>query len=98
MGRHRHAVYTRSRTPRYIVVWSPHWQVVEVQVIEPMADLAAAMSAAIERLQRQGWSAESAAEFGFTFIHQNGDRRLVVITERDPANGSRQSFNPFRDG
>ncbi len=96
MRRQRHAVYTTSRTPRYIVVWSVHWQIVETQVIAPMTDLAAAMASTIARLQGQGWKTESTADFGFTFICKDGDRRLLTITARDPDCGSLQSFNPFR--
>jgi hypothetical protein len=96
MGRRHHAVYAASRTPRYIVIWTLHWSVVEVEVLAPMADLAAAMSAALARLHCAGWTVEASAGFGFTFIHRDGERRLVVITARDPASAARQSFDPFR--
>jgi hypothetical protein len=96
MGRYQYAVYNRSKTPRYIVVWSIHWQVVEVQAIAPMADLSAAMESMIERLRRDGWTAEATAHFGFAFIRKDDERRLLVITERDPASAALQSFDPFR--
>ena len=96
MGRYRHVAYRRSRYPRFIVVWSIHWQAVEVEKIAPMADLAAAIEAATLRLRADGWVTEDAVRFGFAFLSRNGERRLLAITERDPASAALQSFNPFR--
>jgi hypothetical protein len=96
MTRYRHTIYARSRTPRYIVVWSCHWELIEVQKIAALADLASAMAATFERLRDAGWVLEDPAEFGFTFMRKGAVRRLLVITERDPASVSQQSFNPFR--
>jgi hypothetical protein len=53
------------------------------------------MAAAIERLERDGWQAEAAPEYGFVFIRRDPDRRLLMLTGRDPADTGRQSFSPF---
>jgi hypothetical protein len=58
---------------------SPH-----CQHLEPAADLSGAMAATIERLEGDGWQAEGTAEYGFVFIRREGERRLLMLTERDP--------------
>ena len=52
--------------------------------MEPAADLSVAMAAAIERLEGEGWQSEGSAEYGFVFIRRAGDRRLLMLTQRDP--------------
>jgi len=42
------------------------------------------MAAAIDRLASEGWQAEGSAEYGFVFIRRGDDRRLLMLTERDP--------------
>lgn len=59
------------------------------------ADLSGAMTAAIERLTAQGWEAEAEARFGFAFIRRAGERRLLMLTPRDPYDTRPQSFNGF---
>jgi hypothetical protein len=66
------------------------------QRLELAADLSGAMTAAIERLEGEGWRPEATLEYGFEFIQRaGGDRRLLMLTENDPADWARQSFSPF---
>jgi hypothetical protein len=37
----------------------------------------------------------SGAEFGFTFMTRGDERRLVMITARNPFDAAAQSFSPF---
>ena len=95
MGRYRYTAYVNDHMPRYIVVWSMHWALIECQRLEPDVDLSASMTATIERLATEGWVAEAIPEFGFTFIRSPTERRLLSITPRDPHNETSQSFSPF---
>jgi hypothetical protein len=54
------------------------------------------MSAAIERLSSEGWQIEAEPRFGFAFIRRDGDRRLLMLTPRDPHDTRPQSFSPFK--
>jgi hypothetical protein len=63
---------------------------------EPAADVSGAMAAAIERLESEGWQAEGGAEYGFVFIRRETDRRLLMLTPRDPYDTRAQSFSPFK--
>jgi hypothetical protein len=54
------------------------------------------MMAAIERLSVEGWQIEAEPRFGFAFIHRNSERRLLMLTPRDPYDNRPQSFNPFK--
>jgi hypothetical protein len=95
MGRYTFPAFNKTPTPRYIVLWDLHWHVLEVQRLEPAADLASAMAAAIERLKGEGWRAEGGVEYGFVFIRRGADRRLVMLTPRNPHSTTAQSFTPF---
>jgi hypothetical protein len=95
MARYCHRVYATSRTPRFCVVFNLQWQVLESVRLEPAVDLAAAMTAAIERQTRDSWQTEGTAEFGFVFLRRDGERRLLILTERDPYDLRPQSFSPF---
>jgi hypothetical protein len=53
------------------------------------------MAAAIERRAGEGWQAEATPEYGFVFIRRETDRRLLMLTPRDPYDSTRQSFSPF---
>jgi hypothetical protein len=53
------------------------------------------MAVTIERLEADGWQAEGTPEYGFVFIRRDADRRLLMLTEKDPADTGRQSFSPF---
>jgi hypothetical protein len=98
MGRYRFTAYNKSSTPSYVVLWDLHWHVLECERLEPAADLSGAMAATIERLAGEGWQAESGAEYGFTFIRRETERRLLALTSRDPYDTAPQSFSPFRSG
>ena len=79
-----------------MAVFGMQWQVIESHRLEPAADLSGAMTAAIERLAGEGWQAEDEPRFGFVFIRRETDRRLLMLTPRDPHDTRPQSFNPFR--
>jgi hypothetical protein len=95
MGRYRHKVYEKSTTPRWVAVFWLQWQVIDSFRLEPGADLFGAMTTRIERLSVEGWRAESEPRFGFVFINKEGDRRLLMLTPRDPFDTRPQSFSPF---
>jgi hypothetical protein len=96
MGRYRHKVYKHDTTPRWVAVFGLQWQVIESHRLEPAADLSAAMTAAINRLAADDWQIEAAPQFGFAFIRRDGERRLLMLTPRDPHDTTPQSFNPFK--
>jgi hypothetical protein len=54
------------------------------------------MAAALDRLASEGWQAEGTAEYGFVFVRRETERRLQMLTERDPYSTTVQSFSPFR--
>jgi hypothetical protein len=95
MGRYRHSLYATSKTVRFCVIFDLQWQVLDSVRLEPATDLAAAMAAAIERLTLNGWQKEGSHEFGFVFLRRAGERRLLILTERDPFDRRPQSFSPF---
>lgn len=80
---------------RYLVTWTLHWELVEFQALEPGCDLRAAMTMALESLVDDGWVVESDAAAGFVFINRAGERRLLMLTGRDPQSATPQSFSPF---
>jgi hypothetical protein len=96
MGRYAFPAYTTAATPRYLVVWDLHWHLLERQRVEPAADLSDAMAGAIDRLAYHGWQAEATPEYGFVFIRNGAERRLLMLTPRDPNCTAAQAFNPFR--
>jgi hypothetical protein len=96
MGRYNFPVYEKATTARFVVVWNLQWHVIECQRLEPAADLSSAMAATIERLEGEGWRAEGTAEYSFVFISREADRRLLMLTPRDPHCIEGQSFSPFR--
>lgn len=97
MGRYQYTAYDKDTRPRYVVVWDLQWSVVECQRLEPATDLSAAMMATIERLKNEGWEAEGNANFGFVFIRNATERRLLMLTARDPYSCELQSFSPYRE-
>ena len=96
MGRYQYTAYDTDTRPRYVVVWDLQWSVIACQQLEPRSDLYAAMMAAIERLKRDGWEAEGNADFGFVFVRNGDERRLLMLTARDPYSCEVHSFSPFR--
>jgi hypothetical protein len=96
MGRYRHQVYTNDTMPRWLAVFGLQWQVIESQRLEPTADLSGAMAAAIERLAADGWQIEAEPRFAFAFIRRASERRLLMLTPKDPHDNRPQSFSPFK--
>ncbi len=84
MTRHRNEVYTTAKTSRYCVIFDLQWQVIDSLKLEARTDLSAAMAAVIERQMSLGWQTEGSHEFGFVFLRRAGERRLLILTERDP--------------
>jgi hypothetical protein len=95
-GRYSYKVFERDTTPHWIAVFGLQWQILECHRLEPDTDLSGAMAAAIERLAGKGWEAECEPRFGFTFIQRDSERRLLILTPRDPYDTQPTSFNPFR--
>ena len=96
MARYTFPAFKTSNSPRYVVLWDLQWQVLDCQRLEAAADLSGAMTAAIERLEDEGWQAEGSADYGFVFIRRGADRRLLTLTPRYPYSTAPQSFSPFR--
>lgn len=96
MRRYCFTAYDNDTRPRYIAVFGLQWQIIECQRLEPASDLCALMAATIERLAGEGWDAEGDAEYGFVFIRCGGDRRLLMLTSRDPRDVTLQLFTPFK--
>ncbi len=97
MGRHRCHVYVNDRSPRYIVLWSIQWEMIDCRCIEAGSDRYAAMMEAIEQARQEGWEAEGTPDFGFVFLRRGDVRRMMMLTPRDPQDSMQQSFNPFRE-
>lgn len=96
MRRTRHDVYATRTTASYVVVWDLEWQVIDSRRLEAGSDLYAALLTVLEQIRATGWQVECAPEYGFTFVRRGCERRLVMVTGRDPSSLGRQSFNPFR--
>jgi hypothetical protein len=96
MSRYTFPAFNRVPTPRYVVLWDLHWNTLEVERLEPASDLSGAMTVAIERLKGEGWEVEATPQYGFVFIRRESERRLLMLTPRDPLAAGAQSFSPFR--
>lgn len=96
MARYRFTAYQNDSQPRYIVVFGPQREIIDCQRLDPTADLSGAMAATIERLAADGWQVEGTADYGSVFVHRGGERRLLMLTQRDPYDTAVQSFSPFR--
>jgi hypothetical protein len=96
MGRSRHDVFAKAKEPRFVVLWDLQWKVIEVQRLEPATDLYGVLAATVERLRAEGWEIEGAIDHGFAFVSRGGHRRLLALTERNPADSGRQAFTPWR--
>jgi hypothetical protein len=93
MARYRFPAFTKAPTPRYVVVWDLQWQLLECQRLEPATGLSGAMTAAIERFAAEGWDAEATPEYGFVFVRRETERRLLMLSRRDPETMRAQSFS-----
>jgi hypothetical protein len=96
MPRYKFPAYNKSTTPRFIVLWDLQWQILNCQRLEPRSDLSAAMTTTLRQLETEGWQAEGDLPYGFVFIRREGERRMLMLTPRDPYDTSRQSFDPFK--
>ncbi len=96
MGRYTFPAFNKTPAPRYVVVWDLQWTLIECQRLEPAADLSGAVAATIKRLADEGWQTEATPEYGFAFIRRETERRLLMLTPRNPHTTGPQSFNPFR--
>jgi hypothetical protein len=96
MGQYHHKVFENATTPRWLAIFGLQWQVIESHHLKPASDLHGAMVAAIERVTADGWQIEAEQRFGFAFIRRAGERRLPMLTPKDPFDTRPQSFNPFR--
>lgn len=96
MARYTFPAFNRASAPRYVVLWDMHWHVIDCQRLEPAADLSGAMAGTIDRLAGDGWQAEATPEYGFVFVRRETERRLLMLTPRDPYDTTRQSFSPFQ--
>jgi hypothetical protein len=96
MARYRFIAFSKATTPRYLVVWDLAWTLIDCQRLPPASDLSMAMTAAIARLTGDGWEPEGETDYGFVFVRRAGERRLLMLTPRDPNNSTLQSFDPFR--
>src|ERR1700722_3433476 len=96
MARYRFTAYQNDSQPRYIVVWGPQREIIYCQRLEPATDLCGAMTATIACLAADGWQAEGPADYGSVFVQRAGERRLLMLTPRDPYETAAQSFSPFR--
>jgi hypothetical protein len=54
------------------------------------------MAAALDRAAGEGWQAEGGVEYGFVFIRRESERRLLMVTPRDPRRTAEQAFSPFQ--
>lgn len=96
MSRHHPDPFAKSKSPRYLIVWDLQWRIIECVPLEPGADLAAALDRMIARLAEDHWICEGPAAFGFVFLNRQCERRLLMLTARDPDQTRPQSFSPFR--
>jgi hypothetical protein len=96
MSRYTFPAFKTSHTTRCAVDYDLQWHNIECQYLEPSANLGGAMAAALERLNGEGWQAESGAEYGFVFIRRGDERRLLTLTSRDPHSTTAQAFSPFK--
>ena len=96
MARYRFTAYQNDSQPRYIVVLGPQREIIDCQRLEPATDFRVGMAATIARLAPDEWQAEGKADFGSVFIWREGERRLLMFTERDPYSTAVPSFSPFR--
>lgn len=93
---HAHQVYANDVWPRWLAIFDLQWKPLQVERLEPDADMVASMRAALARLEGEGWEIEAPPRFGFSFIRRDGVRRLLTLTPRDPFDDKPTSFNPFK--
>jgi hypothetical protein len=96
MQRTRYPIFSPDGLPRYVVVRDLHWRVIRCERIDARANFRDALSAELDRLNRDGWQAESCdTRFGFVFMRRGNERTLLMLTPRDPYSDTPQ-FSPFK--
>ena len=78
------------------MIWDLQWKPLQWQRLESGADLRFAMAAAIDAQAAQGWQVEGTPEYGFVFMRRDAERRLLMLTPRNPEDRTPQTFSPFR--
>ena len=88
MQHNRYAGFIDEHNRGFVVAFTIHWEVIEVQRVDPSIGAARALADFIARFKAEGWQAESDARYGFTFMHLRGRRILVEATPLDPRDKS----------
>ncbi len=96
MARYRLDPDSKPRALRYLVLWDLQWHVVAHELLTVGTDASASIAATLTRLADDGWHAEASLAFGFVFLRRGAERRLLMLSSRDPHAQSAQSFSPFR--
>jgi hypothetical protein len=96
MPRTRPDPFAHTPHVRYIVLWDLDWRVLYCSPVGTGVSLRGALQNAIVRLESEGWEANGTAEFGFLFLTRCKERRLLMLTARNPLERSPQSFNPLK--
>ena len=96
MSRARPDPFAYTTKQRYLVLWDLNWQIIECRSLDSATDLRSTLSTAINKLQRDGWYPEGTTDFGFLFLTRGLERRLLMVTARNPHERSSQSFNPLQ--
>jgi hypothetical protein len=96
MPRTRRDVFAHTHHRRYIVLWDLDWRVLHCTRVDTGASLRVELQNAIDRLESEGWQADGTPEFGFLFLTRCRERRLLMLTVRNPLERSPQSFNPLK--
>jgi len=94
MRRQRFDPFAKTKSPHYIVLWDMQHRVVEHTKLEPNTDLHGAMTAAIRRLELEGWTFENDSKNGSCFLNRDGERRLLSMTPQDPMVAAHQDYCP----
>ena len=74
-----------NRRPHWLTVSDLHRSLISSAAIPAGTDLRAAMHAALALCVSEGWQPESDGAYGFAFIARGSERRLLNLTQADPA-------------
>jgi len=89
--------YSTNASPRFVVVWDLHWNVIESHQLEPTQDLPDAMAAAVARLAGDGWHANGSTLSSLVYFYRGNERRLLMFTPKDPDRTAHEAFIPFTE-
>jgi hypothetical protein len=84
MPRRRCQPLADTRRPHWLTVSDLHRKLISSEAIATGTDLRAAMQVALALYASEGWRADSDGAYGFTFIANGSERRLVNLTPVDP--------------